>query len=119
MNACCWYLVQFRPEPLEEAMLSRALALLLLGGVMACGASRSEDEVETSEEVAESRRVATDTLVTRRTVVDTTIVTIDTSVAVDTTLVVDTTYAVDTTMVEGGRGEIVDTAQAETVDTTD
>jgi hypothetical protein len=92
-------------------MWSRALALPLLCGLTACGGSRSEETAETPTPVAETERVATDTLVTTRTVVDTTIVTVDTTIALDTTVVVDTTYTVDTTMVEGGRGEIVDTTQ--------
>jgi hypothetical protein len=98
-------------------MWSRALALPLFCSLMACGGSRSEEVDDTPEPVAETERVATDTLVTTRTVVDTTIVTLDTTIALDSTIVVDTTYTVDTTMVEGGRGEIVDTMQGEAVDT--
>jgi hypothetical protein len=100
-------------------MWSRALTLLPLCILMACGGRRSEEAAETPEPVAETERRATDTLVTTRTVVDTTIVTIDTTIALDTSVVVDTTYRVDTTMVEGGRGEIVDTTQGQIVDTTE
>jgi hypothetical protein len=50
-------------------------------------------------------------VVTRRTVVDTTIITIDTTASVDTTITVDTTLSVDSTFVEGGKGEVVDTAR--------
>jgi hypothetical protein len=81
-------------------MRSRLAALPLLIALVGCGASRKH------EETAESPRVAKDTLVTSRTVVDTTIITIDTTVTA-----VDTTFKVDTTTVEGGRGEIVDTAK--------
>jgi len=98
-------------------MWSRALALPLLCGLIACGGGRREEVAESPRPEEETERVATDTLVTTRTVVDTTIVTVDTTIAVDTTLVVDTTYRVDTTMIEGGRGEIVDTTRGEIVDT--
>jgi hypothetical protein len=85
-------------------MWSRLVALPLLYALTACGASRSQERAETP-------KVATDTLVRTRTVVDTTIITVDTNIAVDTTISVDTTFKVDTTRVEGGRGEIVDTAR--------
>ena len=105
-------------------MWSRLLAVALLFTMLGCGASRSESVEETPPEgipaegtgeeetrAEETSRVATDTLVTTRTVVDTTIVTIDTTVAVDTTITVDTTFSIDSTLVEGGRGEIVDTTE--------
>jgi hypothetical protein len=67
---------------------------------------------ETEDDRAEeTSRVGTDTLVTRRTVVDTTIVRVDSTAALDTTITVDTTFKVDTTRVEGGRGEVLDTAR--------
>jgi hypothetical protein len=96
-----------------------SVQLLFLGGLIACGSSRSEEVVETPPpSVAADTGVTaittdtgvtastTDTVVTTRTIVDTTIVTVDTSITG-----VDTTFAVDTTTIKAGRGEIVDTTR--------
>jgi hypothetical protein len=102
--------------------------LLFLGGLIACGSSRSEEVVKTPPpSVAADTGVTavttdtgvtavttdtgvtartTDTVVTTRTIVDTSIVTVDTTITG-----VDTTFTVDTTTIKAGRGEIVDTTR--------